>query len=360
MPDNVFYRTLARYFTGVCTREEKDNMTKWIREDPEREAIFKDLSRLWESNPAQSAKWDVEARWKQMSQKMRGFEAGKQTITRTVHTKKKRDDQLYNTRSKTRVIIFKQWLGRSAAAVLLVGLVSLAVYQFGGFDSEVAEVLPEREIITQSGQRASIQLVDGTLVRVNADSRLTIFDEFVDDSRVVYLKGEAFFEVRKTQDERSFKVHTDKSVIEVHGTKFNVQAYDDEPFKVVVSSGIVGVRDIESAVDNEILLYEKDMILNENDQNLLFHEIDLDKHLAWLDHRLVFDHTPLWQVAKTLERWYRVNVHISDAEIKHLRVTGSFHNEPIYEVLRLLSLGLDLDYAVNGRSVVFYSKSNSQ
>lgn len=335
-------------------------MKKWIREDPEREAIFKDLSRLWESNPAQSVKWDVEARWKQMSQKMKGSEAVNQTVIRTVHTRKKQDDQLNNTRPKTRVIVFKQWLARAVAAVLLVGLVSLAVYQFGGFDSEIAEALPEREIITQSGQRASIQLVDGTLVRVNADSRLTIFDEFEDESRVVYLKGEAFFEVGKTQDKRSFKVYTDKSVVEVHGTKFNVQAYDDEPFKVVVSSGIVGVRDIDSAVDDEILLYERDMILNEDGQNLLFQKINLDKHLGWLDHRLVFDHTPLWLVARTLERWYRVEVHVLDSGIEHLRVTGSFHNEPIYEVLRLLSLGLDLDYEVNGRSVVFYSKSNNE
>ncbi|TVQ74920.1 MAG: DUF4974 domain-containing protein, partial [Balneolaceae bacterium] len=70
-------------------------------------------------------------------------------------------------------------------------------------------------------------------------------------------------------------------------------------------------------------------------------------------HRLVFDDTPLKQVARTLERWYRVEVVLSEPELGDLRVTATFENEPLYEVFRSLSLSLNLDYDIEGRQIFF-------
>ena len=262
------------------------------------------------------------------------------------------------------------WLVRVAAAMVLVGFVTLLVRELAGPPDTPSGSLALREVATEPGQRVSLQLDDGTRVRMNAGSALRMPGTFSDQMRIVHLSGEAYFEV--TGDNRPFIVVTDRNhMIEVLGTKFNVASYRDEPFEVVVSDGAVSVHEVEQgrSGNEEALLHEMtedsgkgirlergQMMTEQGGSVQVYRDVDLSRKLAWLEHRLVFDDTPLRQVARTLERWYRVEVVLSDPVQDELRVTASFENEPLYEVFRSLSLSLNLDFEIKGRQVVFSSR----
>lgn len=262
---------------------------------------------------------------------------------------------------------------RAAAALLLVGFVTLLVRELTGPSGTSSESLALREVVTEPGQRVNLHLDDGTRVRMNSGSVLRMPRTFSDQVRMVHLSGEAFFEV--TSDPRPFIVATDQGhLIEVLGTEFNVKTYRDEPFRIVVSGGVVSVREVagrpndgkdgqyvllpeELQGSGQGILLERGQIISGKDGSLqVHHDVDLSRELAWLEHRLVFDDTPLSQVARELERWYRVDVVLSEPAQGDLRVTATYENEPVYEVFRSLSLILDLDYDIAGRQVVFSSR----
>ncbi len=262
---------------------------------------------------------------------------------------------------------YRFWLVRAAAALLLVGFVTLLVRELAGPPGTPSDSLALREVVTEPGQRVNLQLDDGTRVRMNAGSVLRMPGTFSDQVRMVHLSGEAYFEV--TGDARPFVVATDRGqMIEVLGTEFNVKSYHDEPFQVVVSRGVVSVHEMEQdLIENGeahlqelaedsgqgIRLERGQMMTEQGGSMQVYREVDLSRELAWLEHRLVFDDTPLRQVARELERWYRVKVVLSEPDQGDLRVTATFENEPLNEVFRSLSLSLNLDYVIEDRQVVF-------
>src|SRR5690606_5397237 len=82
-------------------------------------------------------------------------------------------------------------------------------------------------IATPRGGQYQITLSDGTKVWLNASSSIHFPVVFTGNERKVEITGEAYFEVKK--DERKpFKVLTTSSAVEVLGTHFNVNSYDDE------------------------------------------------------------------------------------------------------------------------------------
>jgi transmembrane sensor len=84
----------------------------------------------------------------------------------------------------------------------------------------------------------------------------------------------------------------------------------------------------------------------------------LDRYLAWTEGRLVFDDTPLTDVAEALERWYDLSIHFEDAALGKRRLTASFDSESAGEVLDAVALALGLSYRVDDRTVVLLRESS--
>ena len=98
------------------------------------------------------------------------------------------------------------------------------------------------EVYTSFGTRSSLRLADSTLVWLNSGSSLKYPDKFTDKTRQVYLKGEAYFEV-KSDVSRPFIVQTSNLQVKATGTKFNVLEYDSNPMtEVTLISGKVFVN----------------------------------------------------------------------------------------------------------------------
>lgn len=136
-------------------------------------------------------------------------------------------------------LIYWKWI----AAVLLMGM--LTVFFFYGRKSPISDHLAGSEmhrIYVPFGETKDVKLSDGTKVKLNAGSTFTYPEVFSASSREVTLKGEGFFEVQKNP-KRPFLVHTDKFIVKVLGTVFNVKAYaTDKKVETTLLSGKILVE----------------------------------------------------------------------------------------------------------------------
>ena len=86
---------------------------------------------------------------------------------------------------------------------------------------------------TRPGEQRRLQLADGSVVWLNAGSRLRYPAAFARPQREVFLEGEAFFEVAR-DPKKPFLIHAGQSTTRVLGTSFSVRSYAREPAVVVV------------------------------------------------------------------------------------------------------------------------------
>ncbi len=118
----------------------------------------------------------------------------------------------------------------------------LAQGRFALLSKQQSAVGGAREVVTARGQRATVELRDGSQVTLGADSRLTIPADFGGTTRTVTLDGEAYFVV--TPDaRRPFDVRSGFAVTRVLGTRFGVLGRSDrDAVEVIVASGKVALR----------------------------------------------------------------------------------------------------------------------
>ena len=211
------------------------------------------------------------------------------------------------------------------------------VYQGGNMQEVVYN-----ELWVPRGGEYDVELADGTKVALNSSSSLRYPEIFVGDERVVSLRGEAYFEVAKDAEHR-FIVHTPHhSQIEVLGTSFNVEAYEnDEEITTTLVEGRVNfyynnretqTKQLVSLQPNEKLVYQCDS-----------HEVDLRPtsclaETAWKDGKIVFRNTTLRDGLKTLAKRYNVEFIIKNPKGLDDPFTGTFTNQRLERILQYFSI----------------------
>lgn len=159
-------------------------------------------------------------------------------------------------------------------------------------------------IETPRGGTYRINLSDGTKVWLNSASKLRYPVAYSNGQRVVELEGEAYFEVVKDRS-KPFKVKSKGQVIEVLGTHFNVNGYEDEPFiKTTLLEGSIRV----STAKNKLVLKPMQQSINKNGELSGQQLEDVDKAVAWKNGYFQFDDENLESVMRQISRWYDVEV----------------------------------------------------
>ena len=338
--DPVDWDALGRYFAGESAPEERARLEAWFAADPARRRLLDELRLLWTSAEAPAdpppISLDIDAAWQRLQRaRQRGRRpTGAGRPARRPH------------RRRGALPLFAR-----AAAVVLAGLLTvLALRTSGPGVTPTEEAAPERVYVTERGQRATIQLGDGTRVRLNVDSRLAVPASFAVDRREVRLEGEAFFEVA-SDTARPFLVYAGPAATEVLGTAFNVNAAG-EAVEVVVAEGRVALR--AEATSAGAVLAARDLGRLRADGSVDVREgVDTDRFLAWLDGRLVFEDAPFAEVARELERVYNLDVRLADPHPDVERLNARFDDESLSIILETVALSLDLRYTREGTTVTF-------
>lgn len=247
----------------------------------------------------------------------------------------------------------------AAIFVLFVGLAFavLFILSQAGLDpsNEIVRTTILPEIITKStpkGRKFRMTLEDGSFVHMNSVSNITYPNKFDSEVREIEIKGEAYFNIKRDES-RPFKIKVKDYQVQVLGTAFNIKAYkDEEDFSVTVESGSVKV-----VLDGE----GKNTAVLEKDQKLIFNpktniteivEVESSKDLSWREGILRFESTPMSEVEKTLERWYGIDLVISNREIYQKSFTGIHQNKNIKSVIEALAYATRTNYFIKGNSII--------
>ena len=130
---------------------------------------------------------------------------------------------------------------RIAAAISLLLVLSYFIINHAGSEAETkpAVVAKIEEVSTSKGQKLDIELIDGTRIRLNANSKITYPETFTESIREVTLEGEAYFDVARDAT-RPFIVRTQFANTQVLGTSFNIHT-SAEAVAVTLVEGKVNV-----------------------------------------------------------------------------------------------------------------------
>lgn len=252
------------------------------------------------------------------------------------------------------------------AAILFLPLLLLAIWQYYSSSEKLSgDQISMQQITSPPGTRSQIVLPDGSKVWLNAESTIRFPIPFSGKTRNVSLIGQAFFSVQKNP-EVPFIVKADNVQVKVLGTRFDVNAYPDmEKIGVVLARGKISLT-----TENQDHTSSKSVILHPGERAVVgrqsgevqLSDENIDKYIAWHNGRLVFDETPMKEVARQLELWYGVKVIIKDPEILNYHFSTTFENESLYQVLELLKLSspIEIDYQpahYDGDGKKTYSKS---
>lgn len=203
------------------------------------------------------------------------------------------------------------------------------------------------QLITPKGGTYQVQLSDGTKIRLNANSSLTYPIHFLEgEERVVYLEGEAYFDVEHNASLRKatggvtpepFKVVTKEQTVEVLGTEFNINAYLDESYvKTTLLKGAVRVSPTHAPDDSRILKPGEQSKVQ--GKNIEIARTDLDEVAAWTNGEFVFYQKDLRSIMSEIARWYNVDV-IYETPVQNIAIWGSISRfKNLSEVLAMIEM----------------------
>jgi ferric-dicitrate binding protein FerR (iron transport regulator) len=256
-----------------------------------------------------------------------------------------------NTRRKKVMSLVIHYLGYTAAAVALLLIVSYMSYRQGG--EEVKSHFADIVIEAPMGAKTKMYLPDGTLVWLNANSKITYSQGFGVNDRNVGLDGEGYFEVTKNAA-LPFFVKTEGLQVKVLGTKFNFSNYpDNEEAIVSLIEGKVQVKNLMNVDEEKNMAPDEKAFLNKKTGQMRILSHRTRPSSEWTNGYLYFDNELLPDIVKTLERSYNVKISIADKSLDTARFYSDFsrQEQSIEDILRLLRSTNKLTYTIEGKNI---------
>jgi transmembrane sensor len=234
------------------------------------------------------------------------------------------------------------------AAILILPLLFTFLTYFYFHNKPSADSVSFAEIQCPMGVRTKFQLPDGSTGFLNSGSILKYPVQF-SHNRTVQLTGEAFFDIVHN-NKLPFHVNTCNLDIKVLGTTFNVIANEDEKTEEIVLQ--TGKVDVSAKNGNQVavLAPNEQLILNTEKLTFAKNKVEAIQYMLWKEGKLVFRNENMQQVARRLSRWYNAEVIIGDKLLEDYTFHATFIDEPLDEVLKLLSLTTPISYKEEKRT----------
>ena len=265
------------------------------------------------------------------------------------------------TRRPRRIAVYK-WAAAGCVAVLLA-LTGVWLHQ-SGVPTTIRQPLAGRDrstgnidIRNSSHSPQVVTLEDGSTVTLQPTGILSYPAHFGRQNRTVYLKGEAFFRVKK-DPAKPFIVHTGELITEVLGTSFTVRSYEGaKDIEVSVLTGRVSVyRAADRAVKNrkEVILKPNERIAytTHSDQlipRLVAHPVHVTPPNE--SAGLVFDAVPLPQVLNRLQAVYGIDIFLEGDALTNCVLSADLNELTLYSQLELICKSMNAAYDVRGTSI---------
>lgn len=207
-------------------------------------------------------------------------------------------------------------------------------------------------LTTAPGQSYSVVLSDGSKVWLNASSSIDFPTAFLENTREVKLTGEAYFEIAKNR-EKPFYVNVKGMQVQVLGTHFNVNAYDDE--ESIKTSLLEGSVKVIGGNISGILEPGQQAALTKSEKNGAYQMetkmVDMDEVIAWKNGLFQFNEAGIMTIMRQIGRWYNVEIAYK-SKVPVRRFVGKISRDAqLSEVLKILELS-DVKFRVEGKKII--------
>lgn len=191
---------------------------------------------------------------------------------------------------------------------------------------------------TSYGETKRIVLPDSSVVRLNANSALRGSIR-KNGRREIWLEGEGFFSVVHESNNAPFLVHTSDVEVLVLGTEFNVNTRRVMT-RVVLNNGAVKLK-LNGDGQQDIHMKPGEMVSYSTKTNQLSRrKVNPADYNAWLENMLIFNETPIAEVAVALQENLGVNLYIEDQDLQKELFTGSIPMSDVEIFFKTLSRSL--------------------
>lgn len=316
---------LIRFFSEDISEDEILKLKSWLEENDGNKRIFDNENEIWQETGSYSKHefYNTDEVWSNLSTKL----------------------GISNKKSEKVILLRKtnyRWLIAAACIAFLLSLGVLISWPFI-YGLRQGKLSSSIKISTNEGDKANILLPDSTIVVLNTKSTLEYNRNYYKD-REIKLSGEAYFNVT-TNPAKPFVVQTDNMDITAFGTSFNVLSYGDEENTVVtLEEGNIQV----SFVDNELISMQQNnqLIYNKNSKEISVNDVDTRMYISWKENRLQFYNTPLKEVMARLSKTFNFDFELMNENLYDYDYTGTFVDESIEEIMRMLSIVSPISYEV--------------
>ncbi len=290
---------IAKVLTDEATTEDAAELNQWLKESPENQRYFDDLSRIWvgsaeaieaeytDSDVAQSV--NIDAAWG----KVKG--------------------RIHKPKPLTISWLSSNLLKIAAAVAFLI----VAVFYFKNTTPPQYNYVADAKVVTDT-------LTDGSIITLNKKSTLTTV--FSKKERRVRMTGEAFFAVAPDK-EKPFVIEVKTVEVKVVGTAFNVDN-ESQAGKVIISvqEGIVEVKGKNEAkrlVKGDKTVYDLATETFENNTDMA------QKVMEYKKGNLEFEGNTLKDIVNQINKFYGQNIEIASSAIENCPVTTVYAGEDV-------------------------------
>ena len=328
-----FDRLLQKYLAGTCTPEEEKQILDWSE------------------NMLLSSQVSISASEKELIRKRvwnRLYKIGKPV---------------------SKLNTFRLWIGIAASVLLVFACGSALLWpsifslsnteQIATVFNGLQTVLPKGniEVKNTSDKPYKVLLEDGTVVILKPQSSLSHPEHFGDKSRIVYLSGEAFFNVTKNPS-KPFFVYTGELVTRVLGTSFNVKSFNSaRSIEVSVVTGRVSVYENSKKTPqtrNGIILNPNQKIRFDRDIKVMVPELVEEPVIVKPPEKkslFIFEETPLPQVTSMIQEVYGIEIVLETPSLETCVFTGDINDLPLYSQLKLICKSINASYELRGTTL---------
>lgn len=329
-PENIDPDLLVAFLGNETSPEESVLVKEWIASSAENKARYEALTKIWnvsETAFPQPADVDTEKAWLKLTNKIEQFESSKHLISKAKDTPG----------------LFLKYALRAAAVFIPLFIAGYLIFSYYS---------QPKLISFAAGQVISEKtLSDGSIIKLNKNSKLEYPKKFKDSKREVSLTGEAFFKIIP-DPEKPFIIHSGMVDVKVVGTSFNVKNMADKDIiEVFVKDGKVVVFAVNQKGIKTDSIFLEDGGKGVFDKNTFklnkTSQIDGDE-LFWINQTLIFNKTRLENVFAVITEKYNVEIKMNSSEIGSLRLTTRFVNQPIDSVMKVIAESFKLKITRTG------------
>ena len=317
---------IVRNLAGISDSDEIVRLNKWLDMSSLNKQYYQQVRNIWNTSD-------------------RSFDPGKINSSLAFEKVLKRLPAISLKRT-----LWSYW--QKVAAIIVIPLIIGTLGWFYIYNEKTnntgkSDDIVYNEVFTAIGTRSSLVLADSSIVWLNSGSSLRYPVNFNTNERKVFLKGEAYFEV-KSDILKPFIVQTPTMEVQATGTKFSVSEYDSAPFtEVTLVSGKVSVREVgshENLQPAEEISPNEHYVYNRTTKTKISTFGDTYRYISWKDGILIFRDEPLESVLYKISLYFNVDIELQGEELRSYRYYATFKEESLDEILKLLRISAPINY----------------